>query len=208
MGYSHLDSRNSTYSRYGKTKRQLVNEMRKARKIGNLPPVYPNGWFALLESNELKRKQAKYVSALGENFAVFRSESGQVHVLDAYCPHLGANMAIGGFVRGDCIECPFHQWQFSGEDGRCVNIPYSGKGEVFLMQFLLVFLSRLSSSIEKIFAHKLKPRHLFTVHGLNHEIKRYPFISSEREFFFRWHFFNLPVSNFIVFCWHNFTLKS
>lgn len=52
-----------------------------------------------------------------------------MHVLDAYCPHLGANIAIGGFVRGDCIECPFHQWQFSGHDGRCVNIPYSGKGE-------------------------------------------------------------------------------
>ncbi|KAI5740321.1 hypothetical protein M8J76_002690 [Diaphorina citri] len=127
VGYSYLDGRGSGYNKYGKTKKQLINDIRKARKIGNLPPVYPNGWFALLESSELKPKQAKYVSALGENFAVFRSERGEVHVLDAYCPHLGANIAIGGFVRGDCIECPFHQWQFSGHDGRCVNIPYSGK---------------------------------------------------------------------------------
>ncbi|KAF4524913.1 hypothetical protein B566_EDAN013662 [Ephemera danica] len=40
-----------------------------------------------------------------ENFAVFRGESGEVHVLDAYCPHLGANMAVGGTVRGDTLEC-------------------------------------------------------------------------------------------------------
>ena len=30
----------------------------------------------------------------------------------------------GGVVRGDCIECPFHQWQFRGEDGECTHVPY------------------------------------------------------------------------------------
>lgn len=50
---------------------------------------------------------------------------GDVHVLDAYCPHLGANLGIGGLVKGDCIECPFHLWAFRGSDGQCVNIPYS-----------------------------------------------------------------------------------
>lgn len=44
----------------------------KNRKVGKLPPVYPNGWFALLESSEIKKGQVKHVSALGENFAVFR----------------------------------------------------------------------------------------------------------------------------------------
>lgn len=62
---------------------------------------------------------------MGENFAVFRTEKGIVHVLDAYCPHLGANLAVGGLVKGDCIECPFHQWTFRGSDGACDNIPYS-----------------------------------------------------------------------------------
>jgi len=51
--------------------------------------------------------------------------AGEVHVLDAYCPHLGANMAIGGVVRGNCLECPFHKWQFSGENGACTKVPYS-----------------------------------------------------------------------------------
>ena len=42
------------------------------RKLGKLPPVFPNGWFALLESSQIKKGQVKHVSALGENFAVFR----------------------------------------------------------------------------------------------------------------------------------------
>lgn len=44
----------------------------KNRKVGKLPPVYPNGWFALLESSQIEKGQVKHVSALGENFAVFR----------------------------------------------------------------------------------------------------------------------------------------
>ncbi|XP_046430330.1 cholesterol 7-desaturase nvd [Neodiprion fabricii] len=99
----------------------------KNRKVGHLPPVYPNGWFALLESSHLKRGEAKHISALGQNFAVFRTQKGTVSVLDAYCPHLGANMGEGGRVRGDCLECPFHGWLFRGADGRCQDIPYSDK---------------------------------------------------------------------------------
>lgn len=36
-------------------------------------------------------------------------------------------MAIGGVVRDNCIECPFHGWKFQGSNGKCVNIPYSDK---------------------------------------------------------------------------------
>jgi nitrite reductase/ring-hydroxylating ferredoxin subunit len=62
---------------------------------------------------------------LGENFVAFRTlESKEVFILDAYCPHMGANLGVGGLVVGDCIECPFHQWKFSGKNGACVNIPY------------------------------------------------------------------------------------
>ncbi|KYN27756.1 3-chlorobenzoate-3,4-dioxygenase oxygenase subunit [Trachymyrmex cornetzi] len=101
--------------------------MSNKHRKGKLPPVYPNGWFALLESSQIKSGQVKHVSALGENFAVFRTEKGDVNILDAYCPHLGANMAEGGRVKGDCLECPFHNWTFRGEDGYCENIPYTEK---------------------------------------------------------------------------------
>lgn len=48
-------------------------------------------------------------------------------VVDAFCPHLGANLAIDGKVEKDCITCPFHGWSFQGESGKCVNIAYSKK---------------------------------------------------------------------------------
>jgi cholesterol 7-dehydrogenase len=38
---------------------------------------------------------------------------------------MGANLGVGGMVKGNCIECPFHAWRFSGETGECVDIPYS-----------------------------------------------------------------------------------
>lgn len=59
---------------------------------------------------------------------MFRGQEGQAHVLNAYCPHLGANLAVGGRVVGNCIECPFHGWRFEGSDGKCVKIPYAENG--------------------------------------------------------------------------------
>lgn len=46
--------------------------------------------------------------------------------LDAYCPHLGANLAVGGTVVGETVRCPFHGWQFD-PSGKCVHIPYTTK---------------------------------------------------------------------------------
>lgn len=65
----------------------------------------------------------------GENLVVFRTEEGSACILNAYCPHLGAHLGVGSRVVGDCVECPFHGWQFRGNDGQCTAIPYSlGKG--------------------------------------------------------------------------------
>lgn len=73
--------------------------------------------------------QVESVQAFGQTLAVFRGRGGEAHVTDAYCPHIGANMAVGGVVKGDCLECPFHGWRFRGSDGKCEDIPYSSKGE-------------------------------------------------------------------------------
>lgn len=67
---------------------------------------------------------------------MFRTPEGKVHIMDAYCPHLGANMGLGGVVRGDCLECPFHGWQFDGNSGKCTSVPYSEKGKLFKVEFV------------------------------------------------------------------------
>jgi cholesterol 7-dehydrogenase len=88
------------------------------------PALFPNGWYNLVSSCELKKGDAKYVAALGKHYAVFRGQDGVVRCLDAHCIHMGANMAVGGKVKNNCLECPFHLWQFDG-DGACTHIPYS-----------------------------------------------------------------------------------
>lgn len=105
--------------------KDIAKRHKELRRRGDLPPVYPNGWFHILSSWELQNREVKFVCVLGEQLAVFRGEDGCVNIVDAYCPHLGANLAIGGQVVGNCIQCPFHGWEYRGSDGQCTKIPYT-----------------------------------------------------------------------------------
>ena len=86
----------------------------RSKEAGEIPPPFPNGWFMLCESNELKRGQVLRKQALGKEYAVYRGEDGIARVLDAFCPHLGANLAVCGQVKKNCLVCPFHAWEFNG----------------------------------------------------------------------------------------------
>ena len=69
---------------------------------------------------------------------MFRDDNGVPHVLDAYCPHLGADLGAGGQVVGECLQCPFHGWEFRGSDGQCVKIPYANKSALTSLNCLSV----------------------------------------------------------------------
>lgn len=68
------------------------------RKYGKNPPVYPNGWFKLCNSWEVKKGEIKSLKCLGQDIIVFRGENSKVGVLDAFCPHLGAHLGVGRVV--------------------------------------------------------------------------------------------------------------
>lgn len=87
---------------------------------------YATGWFVIAAREELPVGKVVPLAYFGKHLVAYRGESGQVSVLDAHCPHLGADLSAGGRVVGDTIACPFHNWQFAG-DGRCVKIPYCEK---------------------------------------------------------------------------------
>ncbi len=110
----------------------------------NMP--YPFGWFQVALSKELAVGQSRPIHYFGQELVLFRTESGEARILDAYCPHMGAHLGYGirkedghgGEVRGDSIVCPFHGWSFNG-DGQCTEVPYAknmppkaAKGEVLL----------------------------------------------------------------------------
>lgn len=84
----------------------------------------PFGWFGLIFSDDLKPGEVKAMKAFDKEIVIFRTESGEAKVIDAYCPHLGAHLGHGGKVRGESIACPFHGWEFNGS-GQCTQVPYA-----------------------------------------------------------------------------------
>jgi 3-ketosteroid 9alpha-monooxygenase subunit A len=88
---------------------------------------YATGWFVIAVADELPAGKVVSMRYFGRKLVAYRGEGGAVHVLDAYCPHLGADLGVGGTVVGDTIRCPFHAWRFGG-DGACVEIPYLRPG--------------------------------------------------------------------------------
>jgi 3-ketosteroid 9alpha-monooxygenase subunit A len=94
--------------------------------------VYPRGWFMVGRSEDATSVPAA-VRYFGEDWVLYRGESGRVMLMEAYCPHMGTHLAAnttsyvvkdGEHVQGDSIRCPYHGWRF-GPDGRCNDIPYS-----------------------------------------------------------------------------------
>ena len=92
--------------------------------IGAPAPPYPEGWFQAAYSEDLQVGQVMRLHYFGRELVLFRTESGTAQILNAHCPHVGANLAVGGKVVGEQIQCPFHNWRY-GTDGKCKAIPYS-----------------------------------------------------------------------------------
>ena len=88
----------------------------------------------MAESREVLPGKVLESTVAGDQVLVTRTTAGpegggggQVSVVDPYCPHLGANMVVGGVVKGESIQCPFHNWSFDLKTGKCTGIPYAKK---------------------------------------------------------------------------------
>jgi len=87
----------------------------------------PYGWFQIAWSDELAPGDVLPRFYFGRHLVLWRDLDGQVHVNDAFCPHLGAHLGYGGKVVNQCqLQCPFHGWEFDAE-GNNTNIPYSDR---------------------------------------------------------------------------------
>ena len=81
--------------------------------------LFTQSWFPICLSSEVATGKVLGADFLGGRVAVFRGTRGVAHVLSAYCPHLGADLAVGD-VYEDTIRCAFHHWQYN-QDGVCVK---------------------------------------------------------------------------------------
>jgi nitrite reductase/ring-hydroxylating ferredoxin subunit len=150
------------------------------RRLKSFPSPFPHGWYKLTNSSSLFPGHMIEVRALGQLFAVFRGgEDRKAYVIDAECPHLGANLTQGGRIVGDTVECPWHRWLWKG-DGICAHIPYqvpssspSSSSFVFCFQVIIfptlsqLFISLFSSCLPFLLLRTLSHSLLFT-HSLTH----------------------------------------
>jgi phenylpropionate dioxygenase-like ring-hydroxylating dioxygenase large terminal subunit len=90
------------------------------------PFPHPYGWFMVAYEDDLAAGEVTAIRYWSTDLVLWRDEAGDFHLQDAYCPHLGAHLGVGGKVKGVELECPFHGWLFDG-DGACSKIPYSDK---------------------------------------------------------------------------------
>jgi cholesterol 7-dehydrogenase len=108
----------------GRRRRPTASGEVEALRREGYPHPYPTGWYVLARSDELGTTPLR-VDALGRGFVLFRDSAQRAHVLDAKCPHQGADLSLGR-VRADCIECPFHHWHFDGA-GSVTSVPYAAR---------------------------------------------------------------------------------
>jgi phenylpropionate dioxygenase-like ring-hydroxylating dioxygenase large terminal subunit len=83
--------------------------------------MYINFWYPICTSEELNNDKPIRAELLGVRLAAFRDSAGEAHVLSDVCVHRGGSLSKGK-VDGDCVQCPYHGWKYSG-NGACAEIP-------------------------------------------------------------------------------------
>jgi phenylpropionate dioxygenase-like ring-hydroxylating dioxygenase large terminal subunit len=80
----------------------------------------PPGWYIVCRTKEL-RSRPLALRVGDRDLVAFRTAQGRFAVLDDRCVHRGTPLSAGA-VRGECIECPYHGWQY-GVDGCIALVP-------------------------------------------------------------------------------------
>jgi phenylpropionate dioxygenase-like ring-hydroxylating dioxygenase large terminal subunit len=87
--------------------------------------MIPNQWYVVLESREVRKGKLVGVTRMGEKMVFWRDTQGKPGCVVDLCPHRGVALSAGK-LRGDCIQCPFHGFEYD-ITGRCTLIPANGR---------------------------------------------------------------------------------
>jgi len=78
-------------------------------------------WQPVHVATDLPPGHARPIRIMGEDYTLYRGESGEPHLVASRCAHRGTQLSTG-WVEGDCIRCFYHGWKYDGA-GQCVEQP-------------------------------------------------------------------------------------
>lgn len=105
----------STYKQV-KPSKSTQSKIQVDKKEMNLPA----SWYVALPSKDLEQKPIT-IELFGRSLVAWRDQNNQPVIMEPYCSHIGANLALGKVIDG-CIQCPFHHWRYDSS-GQCVVAP-------------------------------------------------------------------------------------
>lgn len=87
-------------------------------------------WKDVFAVTELRPGDVRELSHDGMDLLIFRTRSGALRAMEAYCPHMGnyipnglaPDQDLAGLLDDEELVCPFHLWRFNGL-GYCTGIP-------------------------------------------------------------------------------------
>jgi 5,5'-dehydrodivanillate O-demethylase oxygenase subunit len=78
-------------------------------------------WQPIYLSRDLAKGKSVPIRVMGEDFTLYRGESGRPYITVHRCPHRGTQLSTGR-VQGEQLSCRYHGWTFD-PTGQCTAQP-------------------------------------------------------------------------------------
>ncbi len=77
-------------------------------------------WYPVARIQDVST-QPQEVTLLDVKLALYKTDSGAIHLVRDLCPHRGVPLTKG-WVSGENLVCPYHGLHYNGQ-GKCIKIP-------------------------------------------------------------------------------------
>ena len=109
-----------TLHNFSREENKTLTQVGAHTPMGNLFRQY---WIPVVPISHMAEPGGRpmRLKLLGEDLVLFRTRSGHVGLIGAYCPHRLAPLYFGR-VEDNGIRCPYHAWKYA-VDGKCIEMP-------------------------------------------------------------------------------------